>query len=63
MKTFLILALIAELFVSCKGREKEPPLPMATKDCQNSIKGEYHSYFDSVEKCIEKEADSKKEKK
>lgn len=25
--------------------------------CWDSVKGEYQSYFDSVEKCIEKESD------
>jgi len=24
------------------------------QSCWDSVKGEYHSYFDSVEKCIEK---------
>lgn len=59
MKYFLILILI----ISCKGREREHALPMTNKSCKDSIKGEYHSYFDSAEKCIEKEADSKKDSK
>lgn len=63
MKLFLILVFTTNLIVSCKGHEREPVIPMTTKSCNDSVKGEYHSYFDSVEKCIEKEADSKKQKK
>lgn len=29
----------------------------STPSCWDSVKGNYHSYFDSVEKCIEKQAD------
>lgn len=28
---------------------------VAAEECYDSIRGEYHSYFDNVEKCIEKE--------
>jgi hypothetical protein len=37
-------------------------VPIVGKKCSDSIKGEYNSYFDSVEKCIESEADKTKEK-
>lgn len=60
---FLIFLVIIVVFISCKDRGREPSMPMVQKNCKDSVKGEYHSYFDSVEKCIEKEADLKKEKK
>ncbi len=49
MKYFIIIILL----ISCKGHEKNPVLPMTTKECFKNIKGKYHSYFDSVENCIE----------
>jgi hypothetical protein len=59
MKSIFILLIIA---ISCKGGDQAPPTPTVAKNCQNSIKTDYHSYFDSVEKCIEIEADIKKMK-
>ena len=55
-----ILILLLMIISSCKGREREHPLPITTKKCSDSMRAEYHSYFDSVEKCIEEEADAKK---
>lgn len=43
------------LVVSCS--HQNPERSVASKNCWDSVKAEYHSYFDSVEKCIEKQSD------
>lgn len=56
-----ILTLIAAssgLVVSCSHQPTSPERSIAsasTKDCWNHVKGEYQSYFDNIEECIEKQ--------
>lgn len=52
---FFIL-IMSTILVSCSHQTKEDRA-VASKSCWDSVKPEYHSYFDSVEKCIEKESD------
>lgn len=59
MKYFIFIILL----ISCKGHEKDPVLPMTTKECFNKIEGKYHSYFDSVEKCIENSSEKQQASK
>jgi hypothetical protein len=47
---------LSPLLVSC-SHQKTTERSMASKSCWDSVKGEYQTYFDSVEKCIEKESD------
>lgn len=49
----LFLTFAASL-VSCSHQNYQGR-DVASSDCAEHVKGEYHSYFDSVEKCIEKE--------
>lgn len=55
-KSVIVLGLILTLgsmVVSCSHQtETGPNRFLASQDCP--VKGEYHSYFDQVEKCIEK---------
>lgn len=44
------------LVVSC-SHQNHSERSVASQNCWDSVKGEYHSYFDSVEKCIEKQSD------
>ena len=59
--TFLTLALLfSTLVVSCSHQMEHAEgdsqkRSVANQSCWDSVKGEYNSYFDSVEKCIEKE--------
>ncbi|NOT80531.1 MAG: hypothetical protein HOP07_16200 [Bacteriovoracaceae bacterium] len=61
MKNYLIhsglILTLGFLLVSCSHQKAEMPQDraVASKQCWDSVKGEYHSYFDEVEKCIEKE--------
>jgi hypothetical protein len=56
-KSVITLGLILTLgsvVVSCSHQaETGPNRYVASKECP--VKGEYHSYFDQVEKCLEKE--------
>ncbi len=56
-KSVIVLSLFLTFtssLVSCSHRQV-PGRSVASTDCSEHVKGEYHSYFDSVEKCIEKE--------
>ena len=56
-KSVINLALILTFttaLVSC-SHQPVPGREVASTDCAEHVKGEYHSYFDSVERCIEKE--------
>ena len=58
-KTLKILTLlvIAVSLCSCSTvprADKGPERDLASKNCWDSVRPEYNSYFDSVEKCIEK---------
>lgn len=52
--SFGLFLTFATTLVSCSHRPVEGR-SVASSDCAEHVKGEYHSYFDSVEKCIEKE--------
>ena len=60
MKKYIPLAIFfltfTTILVSCSHHEQKDR-SVASKNCWDSVKAEYHSYFDSVEKCIEKETD------
>jgi uncharacterized protein YcfL len=47
------LLAITFLLVSCSSQQTTER-NVASQSCMNSIKPEYQSYFDSVEKCLEK---------
>lgn len=54
--TLMVLGTLS--LVSCSHQQASPERSIAsagTKDCWNHVKGEYQSYFDSVEECIEKQ--------
>lgn len=55
----LTLAVLgASTLVSCSHQQPSPDRSIAsasTKDCWKHVKGEYQSYFDNVEECIEKQ--------
>jgi hypothetical protein len=56
-KSVIVLGLILTLgsmLVSCSHQGSTGPNRyLASKDCP--VKGEYHSYFDQVENCLDKE--------
>lgn len=52
MKTIISLTILA-FFASC-AQVSGPARNVASSNCYESVKTEYHSYFDSYEKCIEK---------
>ena len=52
MKTIISLIFLA-IFTSC-AQVPAPSRNVASANCYESVKTEYHSYFDSYEKCIEK---------
>lgn len=56
IKSTLFILTIAIISVSC-SHQKHEERSVASKTCLDSVKGEYQSYFDSIEKCIEKESD------
>lgn len=56
IKSTLFILTIGLVVMSC-SHQKPQERSVAAQNCWDSVKGEYHSYFDSVEKCIEKEAD------
>ncbi len=52
--TLGLILTLGSIMVSCS--HQEPGVPeryVASEGCK--VKGEYHAYFDEVEKCIEKE--------
>lgn len=52
--TLGLILTLGTLLVSCSHHEQAPTdRYLASKQCP--VKGEYHSYFDEVEKCMEKE--------
>lgn len=63
IKSTLFILTLATLMVSCshqtpkESTQSSQERSVASKSCWDSVKGEYQSYFDSVEKCIEKESD------
>ncbi len=53
-----LTALSMTTLVSCSHQQAAPDRSIAsekTKDCWNHVKGEYQTYFDNVEECIEKQ--------
>ena len=56
ISTSLIILTACLLLVPCSHQKKEER-SVASQSCWDSVKGEYQSYFDSVEKCIEKQSD------
>lgn len=50
---FTLMLLILTL-VSC-SHQKPQERSVAAQSCLDSVRPEYHSYFDSVEKCMDKE--------
>lgn len=59
IKSLLFILTSATSLVSCSHQSPKETTDrsIASKKCWDSVKPEYHSYFDSVEKCIEKESD------
>jgi hypothetical protein len=56
---FLLILTLSSMVVSCSHQATQDRA-VATQSksvCIDSVRPEYHSYFDSVEKCIEKEYD------
>jgi hypothetical protein len=49
----ILLAILALCLCSCAHHESADR-KIAAQSCWSTIKPEYHSYFDSVEKCLEK---------
>lgn len=49
--------LCSSFLVSCSHQapQERSIASESTKSCWSKVKGEYQSYFDSVEECIEKE--------
>jgi len=61
-KSFIVLNIILTIsfgLVSCSHQSPSSTQDraVASKPCWDSVKGEYHSYFDQVEKCLEKQSD------
>lgn len=56
---FALICLTLTAFSACSSapvREADQTQRYpSSKECIDNIKAEYHSYFDNVEKCIEKE--------
>lgn len=54
--TLSLILTLGSILVSCSHQQAEvPERYVASEGCK--VKGEYHAYFDEVEKCIEKEQD------
>ena len=52
--TLGLILTLGSILVSCSHQKADfPERYLASEGC--AVKGEYHSYFDEVEKCIEKE--------
>lgn len=56
IKLSLFILTVCLLVVSC-SHQKPKERSVASQSCWDSVKGKYQTYFDSVEKCIEKESD------
>ncbi len=54
LKSTLFILTFVTALVSC-SHQKAQDRAVASKDCSESAKSEYHSYFDSYEMCMEKE--------
>jgi hypothetical protein len=59
IKPSLFILTLVTLLVSCSHQpaQERAIAAQSKQSCWDSVKGEYQSYFDSVEKCIEKESD------
>ena len=57
--SFLLILTFLSMLVSCSHHTTQDRAVAAQSksDCIDSVRPEYQSYFDSVEKCIEKESD------
>ena len=53
--TLSLILTLGTLMVSCSHQTGAPDRYVASKGCPT--KGEYHSYFDEAEKCLEKDQD------
>ena len=53
-KLILKMLVLALLVVSC-SHQSGPERSVAQSSCWENVKSDYHSYFESVEKCIEKD--------
>lgn len=55
----LFTFILSMFLVSCAHQPTQDRAVAAqnSKSCWDSVKGEYQNYFDSVEKCIEKQSD------
>ena len=52
--TLSLILTLGSVMVSCSHQKSEvPERYVASEGCP--VKGEYHSYFEEVEKCIDKE--------
>jgi len=56
IKSSLFILTLGFIMVSC-SHHKPNERSVASPDCWDSVSGEYQTYFDSVEKCIEKQSD------
>ena len=56
IKSLLFILTFALFLVSC-SHLTPAERSISSQSCWDSVKGEYQSYFDSVEKCIEKQSD------
>lgn len=54
LKSTLFILTFAFVLVSC-SHQKLQERAVASKNCSELAKSEYHSYFDSYEMCVEKE--------
>jgi len=57
VKYLLFILVLVNLLVSCAHKKVQERKVASKSECLDSVKGEYQSYFDSVEKCIEKQPD------
>lgn len=59
IKPSLFILTLVTILVSCSHQipQDRAIAAQSRQSCWDSVKGEYQTYFDSVEKCIEKESD------
>jgi hypothetical protein len=50
----IVISCILLCFIASCAQVSTPSRAVASDNCYDSVKTEYHSYFDSYEKCIEK---------
>lgn len=55
--TLGLILTIASALVSCSHQTTEGSSGRYVASDRCPVKGEYHSYFDEVERCLEKESD------